>query len=149
MKSTYSGSCHCGGIRFKVRVDLAPPGDRGEQSHPGRWYATTFKCNCSYCSKTRFWKAFVHADDFEWVAGREAISNYQFAEREIDHYFCKTCGIQPFMHSTLEQLGGNFYCINVACLDDVEDELLAVAPVAFEDGRHDEWTREPRVTKYL
>lgn len=149
MKSTCTGSCHCGAIRFEARLDLAPAGARSAQDRPGRWYATTFKCNCSYCSKTRYWKAFVHADDFRWVSGREESANYRFAGREIDHYFCKTCGIQPFMRSTLEKLGGEFYCINIACLDGVDDEVLAKAPIAYEDGRHDEWTREPRVTQHL
>lgn len=149
MKKEYSGSCHCGAVRFKAAIDLAPAGERSEPDRPGVWWTTTFRCNCSYCAKTRYWKAFVPAGDFQSVSGSDATANYQFADREIDHCFCTKCGVQPFMRSTLEALGGEFYCVNVACLDDVDDDVLAAAPVAYEDGRNDMWTRAPDQTRHL
>jgi hypothetical protein len=149
MKSTYSGSCHCGVIRFEASIDLAPAGERSPPERPGIWWTTTFRCNCSFCTKMRYWKAFVPAGDFQWMSGRESATNYQFAGREIDHYFCSTCGAQTFARSTLEQLGGEFYCVNIACLDGIEDRVLAAAPIAYEDGRNDAWNREPAETKYL
>lgn len=149
MKETYKGSCHCGAIQFQAAVDLAPPGQRSPPDRPGVWWTTTFRCNCSYCTKTRYWKAFVPSGDFQWVSGREASANYQFGEREIDHYFCTKCGIQPFMRSTLDELGGEFYCVNVACLEGVDDRVLAAAPIAYEDGRNDEWRQAPAEVGYL
>ena len=59
-----SGSCHCGRIRFRCEVDLAPAGARSPQLRPGPWYASTLRCNCSYCRKTRIWKAHVPAEAF-------------------------------------------------------------------------------------
>jgi hypothetical protein len=149
MKQTYRGSCHCGAIRFQAKIDLGPPGERSPPERPGPWWTTTFRCNCSYCAKTRYWKAFVPAGDFTWLVEREVSSVYRFAGGEIDHYFCKTCGIQPFMRSELEKLGGEFYCVNVACLDGVADEVLAAAPIRYEDGRGDEWTKPPAITSHL
>jgi hypothetical protein len=149
MKQIYSGSCHCGAIRFEAAIDLAPPGERSRPDRDGVWYTTTFRCNCSYCAKTRYWKAFVSAVDFRWVSGQETAGNYQFAGREIDHHFCATCGVQPFMRSSLEQLGGEFYCVNIACLDGVEAATLAAAPIAYEDGRNDTWNRPPAEFRYL
>jgi hypothetical protein len=61
MKKTYHGSCHCGGVRFEADIDLAPDMRAG---WTGRWWKSTFKCNCTYCTKTRFWKLFIPADAF-------------------------------------------------------------------------------------
>lgn len=149
MKQTYQGSCHCGAVRFEAKIDLAPPGERSPPDRPGPWYASTFRCNCSYCLKSRYWKAFVHSSDFSWLTGREVSSVYRFAGQEIDHYFCKTCGIHPFSRSVLEQLGGEFYCVNISCLDGVDDAVFAAAPIRYEDGRNDDWTHPPPVTGYL
>ena len=149
MKKIYSGSCHCGALRFRASLDLAPPPERSPPHRPGVWWTTSFRCNCSYCTKMRYWKGFVPAAEFEWVTGREYATQYQFGPREIDHYFCKTCGAQTFARSTLEQLGGEFYCVNIACLDDVPDAELANVPIAYEDGREDAWDRPPSETRHL
>ena len=47
MKSTHTGSCHCGSVRFECDLDLADG---------------TSKCNCSICTKGRFWKAIARAE---------------------------------------------------------------------------------------
>ncbi len=149
MKKLYSGSCHCGSVRFRASLDLAPPSERSPPERPGIWWTTTFRCNCSYCSKTRYWKGFVPLAEFEWVGSREHATKYEFGPREIEHYFCKRCGVQTFARATLEQLGGEFYCVNIACLDGVPDAELASVPVAFENGREDAWDRPPNETRYL
>jgi hypothetical protein len=46
-------------------------------------------------------------------------------------------------------MGGNFWAVNVACLDDVSEETLAAAPVVYEDGRRDRQDRAPEITGYL
>jgi hypothetical protein len=149
MKKHYSGSCHCGSLRFRAAIDLAPAKHRSPPERPGVWWTTSFRCNCSYCTKTRFWKAFVSSADFEWLSGREHSATYQFAGCEIDHYFCRTCGVHPFARSKLEQLGGEFYCVNIACLDEVSDAELANVPITYEDGRADAWDRAPNVVRHM
>jgi hypothetical protein len=149
MKRAYHGSCHCGSVRFACQLDLAPAGERSPPELPGVWWTTTFRCNCSSCWKTRFWKAFVRSKDFRLERGQELLSNYQYAGREIDHLFCRQCGVQPFARSSLAQLGGEFYAVNVSCLDDATPDELARAPVSYEDGRHDAWERSPAITSYL
>lgn len=101
------------------------------------------------CSKTRFWKGFVRAGDFRLLAGEEALADYQFGERMVHHHFCSRCGVRPFARGHLDVMGGDFYAINIACLDDAPDEELANAPVIFEDGRHDDWDHPPTETRYL
>jgi hypothetical protein len=134
MMKTYHGSCHCGAIRFECDLDFA----KG-----------TSKCNCSSCTKGRFWKAIVMADSFRFKQGAEALSDYQFGQHVIHHLFCRTCGIKPFGRANVQELGGEFYAVNVACLDDATPEELAAAPVQYEDGRNDRWDAAPTETRHL
>lgn len=128
------GSCHCGAVAFEAAVDLS---------------ADTSRCNCSICTKTRFWKAPVTADRFRVVRGEEELTAYEFGSGTITHFFCRTCGVKPFGRAYLAELGGAFYAVNVACLDDATPEELAAAPITFEDGRNDDWARAPEHTGYL
>jgi hypothetical protein len=134
MQKTYHGSCHCGAVCFECELDLA----KG-----------TSKCNCSACGKARFWKAIVMAPSFRLLKGKDALSDYQFGRHIIHHLFCRHCGVKPFGNATVKELGGEFYAVNVACLDDATAEELAAAPVHYEDGQHDHWDRPPAVTSHL
>ena len=77
------------------------------------------------------------------------MADYQYAGQMIHHYFCPRCGVHPFAAASFEQMGGDFFAVNIACLDDATPEELAAAPVIYEDGRHDAWDRPPAVTVYL
>lgn len=140
MTKTYHGSCHCGAIRFEADVDL------GEGIR---------KCNCSFCWKLGYKKALVPYDAVRIVAGKDEMRDYRanpspWPEGHINHYFCPTCGAPPFSRGYLEEMmGGNFWAVNVACLDDVSEEELSAAPVIFEDGKRDRQDREPKITGYL
>ena len=46
-------------------------------------------------------------------------------------------------------MGGDFYCVNVACLEDVTPQELEAAPIRYEDGAHDDWGHAPPITGYL
>lgn len=137
MKRTYRGSCHCGAVGFACEADLA---------------AGTSRCNCSICAKGRFWKVVIPAADFRLLRGEDALAEYAFGGHTgagIRHYFCATCGIKPFGAGEHEMLGGKFYGVNVACLDDIAPEELAALPVSYEDGRNDRWESAPAVTRHL
>ena len=147
MRRTFHGSCHCQAVRIEVELDLRKD-DPATLAAEGKWWRSTFRCNCSICMRTRFWKAFVPARDFRLVAGADALVDYQFAGREVHHPFCR-CGMRPFASGSAPELGGDFHCINVACLDDAElDELLS-APVTYEDGRNDDWGQPPADARVL
>jgi hypothetical protein len=133
MKKTYHGSCHCGAVRFEADLDLA-----GETS----------KCNCSICRKGRYWKAIAKADELRLTLGEDMLTEYGFRGM-ITHFFCRRCGIKPFGRGHMEALGGTFYGVNLACLDDATDQELAEAPIVFQDGRYDNWGEPPPETRYL
>jgi len=133
MRQTYRGSCHCGAVRFEADLDLA---------------AETVRCNCSICTKSRMWLTFTGTDGFRLLEGEDRLADYTFGRGAIHHRFCSRCGVKPFGQATMPD-GAVAYAVNVACLDGVPDEALAAAPVAFQDGRHDDQSRPPAVTSYL
>lgn len=133
MKKTYKGSCHCGAVRFEADLDL------GQQ---------TSKCNCSVCSKGRFWKQVVPRDAVRVLQGEDVLTEYRFGSGNIRHLFCNRCGIKPFGLGEVEGFG-RFTAVNLGCLDDAADADLAAAPVLFEDGRSNDWSKPPAETRHL
>lgn len=131
---TYSGSCHCGRVRFEAELDLSQGAGR---------------CNCSYCGKSRAWTVMIKPEAFRLKAGADALVDYRFGSRSGRHRFCQHCGLRPFGEAHVEALGGAFVLINVACLDGVTPEELAQVPIHYQDGAHDAWHRSPAVTSYL
>lgn len=149
MLRTYRGSCHCGAVHFECELDLAPEGSRSKPELDGVWWTSSFRCNCSWCAKTRFWKAFARPAGFRIVSGADVLTEYRFGERAIRHTFCSRCGVHPFATASFEPMGGDFAAINIACLDDVTPEELALVPITYEDGRNDAWDRPPAQTSYM
>lgn len=131
---TYRGSCHCGAVRYEADFDLAATG--------------TVKCNCSICTKMRFWAVQVGASAFRLVQGKEALGEYRFGARRDGHCFCRVCGVNVF--STGESvLRGPFVAVTVASLDEVGVEELVAAPVRYIDGANDNWGTAPGETRHL
>ncbi|WP_250623165.1 GFA family protein [Pinirhizobacter soli] len=132
--STHTGSCHCGAVRYQAELDL--------ESGSG-------KCNCSICSKVRLWGMIVKPDQFKLLGGEDALSDYQFGTRSMHWLFCRFCGVHAFGKGNLAELGGEFFSVNLASLDDMSPEALAAISVRVADGRHDNWMESPAVTSYL
>jgi hypothetical protein len=130
---TNRGSCHCGAVTFEADIDLAQG---------------TLRCNCSICFKARFWPAIVQPAAFRLLSGADDLSLYQFATKRDQHLFCRHCGIRAFGIGQSPRWG-EFYAVNVTCLDDVTPEELASAPITYLDGKNDEWEVPPGETRHL
>lgn len=139
MKHTYHGSCHCKAIVFTAELDF----DDGIR-----------KCNCTFCRKTGYQKAFTAFDTLQVTHGRDTMREYlptpsHWPPGHIHHYYCPACGTHPFSHGFLEQMGGDFWAVNIACLDDADEATLAAAPLIHEDGLRDRQLETPAITSYL
>lgn len=110
----YSGSCHCGKVRYDVKMDLQQ----------------VISCNCSICQRTGALLAFVPEGSFTLKSGEEVLTDYLFNKQVIHHLFCNVCGVRSFARG--EQGGKTMYAINTRCLEGVEPEQLQVNRV---DGR--------------
>jgi hypothetical protein len=131
---TYKGSCHCGKVRYEADLDLS---------------AGTGKCNCSVCTKIRRWGAQVKPDAFRLLSDPNDLGDYGFASNIQRHLFCKHCGVHTFGKGNVPQIGGEYYSISLATLDNLDPSELAGAPVRYFNGRDNDWFSTPQETRHL
>jgi hypothetical protein len=134
MLKTYSGTCHCGAVRYEADIDLS---------------MGTTKSNCTFCVKARLWGTIIRPDMFRLLTGEHWLSDYCKPGGAVHHVFCSLCGVRPFERGHVDELGGNYVTINLACLDDMEPAELASAPVTHMDGRNDNWFLPPEEVRHL
>jgi hypothetical protein len=81
--------------------------------------------------------------------GEGELADYQFGTKSGHHRFCRTCGVASFGHGYIELIGGAYYSVNLACLDDLDPAELVQAPIRYLDGLHDNWFHEPAEKRHL
>lgn len=111
----YTGSCHCGGIRFEVDGEV----DSG------------LACNCSMCARRASLLWFVPRDKLRLLTSEDAVSTYLFNKHVIRHRFCAKCGIHTFGEAQAPD-GRPMAAINLRTLENFD---LASVPVKHYDGR--------------
>lgn len=111
------GSCHCGTVRFHVKL--------ADGLHSAR------RCNCSYCRMRGAVAVTARLGDIEILEGADALTLYQFNTRAAKHYFCSKCGI--YTHHQ-RRSNPNEYGVNVACLEGVSP--FDFGEVLVNDGIH-------------
>ena len=96
-----NGGCHCGAVRFAAELPDPP--------------VPALECNCSICAMTGFLHVMVPHDDFELMAGREALASYRFGTGAAEHLFCRTCGIKSFYQPRSHP---DCWSLNARCFDE-------------------------------
>lgn len=105
---TYSGSCHCGKVRFQVTAEITRAG----------------ACNCSICSRAGWLMLSVSPAQFKLEGGADAQTDYQFGKKTMHHLFCSTCGVRAFGRYTVK--GQEKIIVNLRCLDGLDVDALEV-----------------------
>lgn len=106
----YSGSCQCGKVTFDVDTQI----DK------------VISCNCSRCRRLGSLLAFADKDKFTLKSGKDALTEYLFNKHAIHHFFCATCGIEPFAEAVNPKTGKPTMAVNVRCLEGVDPTKFEV-----------------------
>jgi hypothetical protein len=106
----YSGSCHCGAVAFTVAAE--PPGE-------------ALSCNCSICRRKSLLLTFVPEAAFTLEQGEDALQSYRFNKHEIEHQFCKICGVQAFARGRKPD-GSGVRAVNLRCIPGIDLKALTI-----------------------
>lgn len=115
---TYSGSCHCGSVRFEVDAEI---------DH-------VRVCDCSICLKRGTLNYRVPRDSLRLLTRWDDLVLYQWGSRTARDYFCPQCGILPFRRPSdptpqeLREGAQPFdgWAVNVRCLEGVDIHTLRI-----------------------
>lgn len=114
MHQTYRGSCHCGRVTFEMQAELDYVVD----------------CNCSLCRRRgALWHG-ASDSSLRILSGEAELQLYQFNTMTARHYFCRHCGICPFIRPRLDPTR---WAVNVRCIDGLD---LSAIEVRSFDGEH-------------
>ena len=81
---------------------------------------------------------YLKPESFERIEGAETLSIYRFGDRDMDHYFCPTCGVSPFQIVAKVPADYNGPArpgdrrVNLGCVHDLDVFALEITVV---DGR--------------
>lgn len=117
MSQQYSGSCHCGAVKF---------------SYEGETISQGLRCTCSICRRKGALMSteVIPMDRLRIQAADEDVGLYQFGNQVAKHYFCRKCGI--YTHNETVRMPGQAR-VNLGCIDDLDIDKLEV--VIF-DGKN-------------
>jgi hypothetical protein len=135
MLRTYAGSCHCRLVRIEARIDF----NEG-----------TLKCNCTFCSRLRFWHVKVRREDFRLLSDAAALTEYQGDKPVAHHPFCKRCGVHVFDRVDMPNGTGYPYInVNIMCLEQLDVSEALNAPATCQNGLQNDWSNPPSERRHL
>lgn len=112
MQDSYSASCHCGAVKFKVKLTDG--------------FNTIRRCDCSLCRMRGAVAVSAELKDITFTEGEEKLTEYHFNTHTAKHFFCSVCGI--YTHHQRRSVPTQ-YGVNVACLEGVSPFDFPEVPV--------------------
>jgi hypothetical protein len=110
--SLLNGKCHCGAVRFRVKLTDG--------------FNTIRRCTCSYCRMRGAVAVSADLGGVTVISGDENLSSYRFNTGSAQHFFCSKCGIYTHHQRRSNQ---QQYGVNVACLEGVSPFDFPEVPV--------------------
>jgi hypothetical protein len=125
----YSGSCHCGRVRFEVDAQI---------DH-------VRSCDCSICKRRGALTFRVPKESVRLLTPWEELTLYQWGTRTAQDFFCPVCGILPFRRPSdptkQERAEGvrsfDGWAVNVRCLEGIDVDSLPVKKIEGSRIQHD------------
>ena len=108
----YTGSCHCGRVKFEAEGEIA----------------SAMSCNCSMCQRKGALMWFVPRSAMRLLTPEADAATYLFNRHVIRHRFCATCGMHPYGEGTSPN-GDAMAAINLRCVDGLDVDTLAIQKV--------------------
>jgi hypothetical protein len=108
----WTGSCHCGAVRFRLDAEIDE----------------LTRCDCSLCRRRGALMAKVHETALTLLAGEDQLTAYRWNTGVAQHFFCRTCGIYPFHR---KRAAPDHFGVNVGCLEDFDPSPY---PFRLADG---------------
>jgi len=133
-KKTFTGSCHCKYITYKVAIPDS------ELQNP-----TAGRCNCTICLKQGWTSLRLPRSDFTLLtpSSLSECKDYRIhPEQNVHKYFCGTCGVHVVGEGAFEWKGQmhEFFQINLVTLDQPQEGLdLSQFKMRYVDGRNNKW----------
>jgi len=107
-----NGRCHCGAVRFTVRLTDG--------------LRTARRCTCSFCRMRGAVAVSADVGGIAFQRGEDRLSSYRFNTGTAQHFFCSVCGI--YTHHQ-RRSNRSQYGVNVACLEGVSPFDFPEVPV--------------------
>lgn len=104
--TTYKGGCKCGAVAFEADGEIEK----------------LMECNCSICKPKGYLHWFVKDPGFRLLKGEDALGAFTFNKQVLNHRFCRTCGVSPFVQ------GPGTTAVNARCLEGVDVHAIRIEP---------------------
>ncbi|KIW99923.1 uncharacterized protein Z518_10851 [Rhinocladiella mackenziei CBS 650.93] len=119
---TYEGGCHCGKVKFTVK--LSPPVEDGPVT----------SCNCSICHINGYLMVYPLESNITWISGFNDLTTYTFGKERIAHSFCSICGTSIGGKSTDPNFFADNRAVNVRTLKGIDIDDLKLRKVNGRSG---------------